>query len=78
MFRKKTKMATSSRIERNLQNLLKLVGKMIYLFNSIKLRNCRVQQLGMGNLHSCGKNWSQDFKAISVSAINQSDCEFKQ
>ena len=60
------------------ETVLKLIGKMIYQFNSIKLRNCRAQQLGTGNLHSSGKNRSQDCKAVSVSAINQSDSEFKQ
>ena len=60
------------------ETVLKLVKKMIYQFNSIKLRNRRAQQLGTLNLHSSGKNRSQDCKAVSVSAINQSNCEFKQ
>ena len=60
------------------KTVLKLVREMIYQFNSKKLENCRAQQLGTGNLHSSGKNQSQHCKAVSVSAINKSDCEFKQ
>ena len=80
MFPKKTKMAIQVPGLREIcETVLKLVGKMIYQFNSIKCRNCRAQQLETGgDLHSSGKNPSHDCKAISISAINQSDCEFKQ
>ena len=64
MFPKKTKMAIQVQGLREIcETVLKLVGKMIYQFNSIKRSS---------------KNQSQDCKAVSVSAINQSDSEFKQ
>ena len=37
------------------ETVLKLVGKMIYQFNSRKLRNHMAQQLGKLNLQSSGK-----------------------
>ena len=76
MFPKKTKMAIQvPGLRKICKTVLKLVGKMIYQFNSIKLRNCRAQQLGTGNLHSSPVS---RLEAVSVSAINQSDCEVKQ
>ena len=56
MFLKKTKMARQVPGLREIyETVLKLVGKMIYQFNSRILRNCRAQQLGKLNLHSSGK-----------------------
>ena len=79
MFPKETKMARQVPGLREIsKTVLKLVRKMIYQFNSIKLRNHMAQQLRTLNLHTSGKNQSRDCKAVSVLVINQSNSEFKQ
>ena len=90
MFPKKTKMTihTRSRIERNqfreiCNTVLKLVGKMIYQFNSIKFENCRAQQLGTvistvpakASLRTAKPFWSQRL-TNQIASLNNSVKKF--
>ena len=90
MFPKRTKMTmhTMSRIERNqfreiCKTVLKLVGKMIYQFSSIKFENCRAQQLGKvistvlakASLRTAKPFWSQRL-TNQIASLNNSVKKF--
>ena len=81
-------MHTRSRIERNqfweiCKTVLKLVGKMIYQFNSIKFENCRAQQLGReistvlakASLRTAKPFWSQRL-TNQIASLNNSVKKF--